>query len=88
MDKASPILAVSIALVHHGKILVIERKTGYVTGVYSFPGGRVEASETLEEAALRELYEETGLRCTLNGVLTRFSVRDYDLTCFLRRYRL
>ena len=34
-------------------------------GIYGFPKGHVEAGETEEQTALREIREETGLRVTL-----------------------
>lgn len=34
-------------------------------GLYGFPKGHIEAGETEEETALREIYEETGLRPAL-----------------------
>lgn len=41
---------------YHGKWLLTNHKTRGM----EFPGGKVEKGETLEEAAIREVYEETG----------------------------
>ena len=37
---------------------------------WSLPKGKLEAGESHEQAALREVYEETGLRCTLGAELS------------------
>jgi len=57
----APIPAVSVALVRGERILVVKRRYAPSRGLYAFPGGRVEPGETLEAAARRELFEETGL---------------------------
>lgn len=36
--------------------------TGYMDGLYDFPSGHVEAGETVNEAAARELFEETQIK--------------------------
>lgn len=46
------------------KILLIKHKKN---GRWTQPGGHIEGNETPEEAALREVYEETGLRVKLIG---------------------
>lgn len=62
MTKKLPTLpAVSVALVRGETILLVKRGRAPVKGVYAFPGGRVESGEGWEEAAKRELFEETGL---------------------------
>ncbi len=53
--------AVSVALVRDASVLLVKRGRKPAAGQYAFPGGRLEAGETLEEAAVRELREETGL---------------------------
>ncbi|MEG1222220.1 MAG: NUDIX domain-containing protein [Bacilli bacterium] len=44
-----------------GKILVENRSKNDWPGL-TFPGGHVEEDESLEEAVIREMFEETGLR--------------------------
>jgi 8-oxo-dGTP pyrophosphatase MutT (NUDIX family) len=50
-----------VAIWRGGEILLV--KNSYVP-YYSLPGGYVRSSETGRDAALRELYEETGLRAS------------------------
>ena len=50
-----------IVLDDDGRLLMIQRGTEPDRGRWSLPGGRVELGETDEEAAVREVREETGL---------------------------
>ena len=43
-------------------VLLIERKHPPFEGMWALPGGFLEMDETLEETALRELHEETGIK--------------------------
>jgi 8-oxo-dGTP diphosphatase len=60
-DNSNFIAAVSVALVENGRALLVRRGREPAKGMFAFPGGRVEAGETLDQAARRELFEETGL---------------------------
>jgi len=44
------------------KILLVKRSEEPAKGKWCLPGGFVEADENLEDATLRELYEETGIK--------------------------
>src|SRR5690606_3620704 len=50
----------SAAVFHEGRFLIVRRGRPPAYGLYAFPGGRVEAGETIEEAVRREVMEETG----------------------------
>ena len=56
-----PEVCVGAIAVDEGQLLLVRRGRGPAAGAWSVPGGRVEAGETLAEAVLRELAEETGL---------------------------
>ena len=56
-----PILAVSAAIFRDGQVLIVRRGRAPAKGVYTLPGGGVELGETLEQAVIREVREETAL---------------------------
>ena len=56
-----PYLAVSAAIFRDGRVLVVRRARPPAHDLYTLPGGGVELGETLEEAIIREVREETGL---------------------------
>lgn len=56
-----PYLAVSAAIFRDGRVLIVRRARAPAQGVYTLPGGGVELGETLEEAVVREVREETAL---------------------------
>ena len=56
-----PILAVSAAIIRDGQVLIVQRARGPALGIWTMPGGVVEGGETLDQALIREIEEETAL---------------------------
>jgi 8-oxo-dGTP diphosphatase len=56
-----PFLAVSAAIMRDGKVLAVRRARKPALNLYTLPGGAVELGETLHEAVMREVREETQL---------------------------
>ena len=66
-DFPRPAVTVDVVIVTHEKkprVLLIRRKHDPFRGIWAIPGGFVEMEETLEAAARRELFEETGVRAS------------------------
>ncbi|MHB1959385.1 MAG: NUDIX hydrolase [Acidobacteriaceae bacterium] len=59
-------------------VLLVRRAKAPLEGEWSLPGGAVELGETLEEAIVREVVEETGLRVTPLQALKAFDHIDRD----------
>jgi len=59
-------------LVHEGRVLLIQRGKEPLRGRWLVPGGTVELGETLEQALVREIEEETGLQVRPRELLTVF----------------
>jgi len=56
-----PCVGVGAVLIHEGRVLLIRRGKEPLRGRWVVPGGTVELGETLEQALVREVEEETGL---------------------------
>jgi ADP-ribose pyrophosphatase YjhB (NUDIX family) len=52
-----------------GEWLVVKKKYGGLKGKWSIPAGFVEPSETIDQAVVREVKEETGISCSILGIL-------------------
>lgn len=93
-DVRKTLAAVSVAVVRGNRVLLVRRARAPSQGLYAFPGGKVEAGETLEQAVRRELKEETGLQAADFRPLREIFIEgsgeghpvDYMLTVFGAHY--
>jgi len=63
-----PVVGVGAVIFRGEEVLLVRRGQEPAKGVWSLPGGLVELGETLEEAVVREVREETGLAVQVLGL--------------------
>ena len=56
-----PIVAVGAVVIHQNRVLLVRRGQQPGKGDWAIPGGRVELGERMHAAAVREVFEETGV---------------------------
>ncbi|MES2222053.1 MAG: NUDIX hydrolase [Acidobacteriota bacterium] len=74
----TPVVGVGAVVFHVDCVLLVRRAKAPLVGEWSLPGGGVELGETLEEAIVREVAEETGLRVMPLQVVKAFDHIDRD----------
>jgi len=70
----NPLPAVAaLVLNQKNQLLLVKRSVEPAKGMWCLPGGFIEIGESIEEAVLRELEEETGLKGEIRGLVDFFS---------------
>lgn len=67
--RPRPEVCVGAVAVDSERLLLVRRGHGPAAGAWSIPGGRVEGGETLAEAVVREVAEETGLEAVCDELI-------------------
>jgi ADP-ribose pyrophosphatase YjhB (NUDIX family) len=71
------LVSAGVYLERDGKILILERAAGAMIGFWSLPSGLLDAGESPQDGARRELFEESGLRPA--GPLTLVAVTAFHV---------
>ncbi|UCD07231.1 MAG: NUDIX domain-containing protein [Candidatus Aenigmatarchaeota archaeon] len=69
MERKRPNLIVDAFIEKDGKFLAIKRSSAVEVGSWETPGGRVDVGERVEDALVREMEEETGLKVRIKRFL-------------------
>lgn len=65
-------------IVENGALLLVRRGRGPNTGLWAVPGGKVAFGETMRQAIVREVREETGLEVEVGDVVWVGEALDSD----------
>ncbi len=73
-----PRVAVGAIVIKDNRVLLVKRSQPPGEGLWAIPGGGVELGETLQQAAEREIMEETGLTIQAKDPVYTFEVIEPD----------
>lgn len=79
-------IGVAVIKNHQGNILIDRRKPqGEMGGFWEFPGGKIEANETVEECIHREIREELAIEITVGDRLIEINhtYTSFQITLFV-----
>lgn len=72
-------------MVHDDHVLLVRRINPPDAGKWGYPGGWIDPGETMAQAVVRELFEETEVRAEARCVFNALDAFDYDDRGALRR---
>ena len=83
------IIDVAAGLVfHQSKLLITQRRPNdHLGGLWEFPGGKLELSETFEDCLFRELHEELGIEVRVGELIEEISHTYPEKTVHLKFFR-
>ncbi len=73
-----PRVGVGAVVFHEGRVLLVQRRDPPAAGEWAIPGGKVRLGETLQQAAEREIREETGLTIRAGEPVWAFDLIERD----------
>ncbi|MEM9964771.1 MAG: NUDIX hydrolase [Asticcacaulis sp.] len=89
-NTGTPKVCVGVVCIRDDKVLLIRRGRPPRQGHWSIPGGKLEFGETLHDAALRELHEETGCTARIGRLIQVYELIEegfhYVLVDYLATY--
>jgi len=85
-----PVIVVAAVILDGGRVLLTQRPGGtHLAGAWEFPGGKLEAGESPEEALVREIREEIGCAIAVDDILDvtfwRYPAKDVLLLFYRAR---
>ena len=75
---AKPRVGVGAVVFHADNVLLVCRNHPPAAGRWAIPGGKVRLGETLQQAAEREIYEETGITIRAGDPIFTFDMVERD----------
>jgi len=81
-----PIAATIAVVIREAHVLLVRRANPPDAGRWGFPGGKIETGETIHDAAVRELREETGINGEARRAFTAVDAFDHDERGFIRQH--
>ncbi|MGB4547975.1 MAG: NUDIX hydrolase [Syntrophales bacterium] len=73
-----PRVGVGAIVIRDGKVLLVKRGVAPSKGLWAIPGGMIELGETIQQAAEREILEETGIHIQARDPVYTFDMIDRD----------
>ena len=90
--KVKPMVSADSVVIRKGEILLTKRATDPFRGFWVLPGGLMDTGETIEETAVREIKEETGVDVKILKIVGVYSGAKRDprgttlTVCFLTKF--